>query len=155
MSIEARLTQMGIQLPGPFAPHDPLVGVIVFGGVARTSGALPRDHEGKVHWPGALGRDVSTARGAESAGVAALNALSLLRAGLGSLDAVWRILSMTVYVACTPEFQELPTVADGASRVLVELLGEAGRHTRSAIGVVALPRRAPVEVELTAAVHTR
>lgn len=153
MSHEANLTRLGARLPGPFAPHEPLVGCFLFDGVARTSGALPRDHDGTIHWQGQLGRDVPVARGVESAGLAAMNALSLLRAGLGSLDAVWQVLTMTVYVACTPEFTEIPQVADGASKVLVDLLGDAGRHTRSAIGVVALPRRAPVEVELSVAVR--
>jgi enamine deaminase RidA (YjgF/YER057c/UK114 family) len=93
------------------------------------------------------------ARGVESAGLAAMNALSLLRAGLGTLDSVERLLGLTVYIACTPEFAELPAVADGASTVLVDVFGDAGRHTRSAIGVVTLPRGAPVEVELRAAVR--
>jgi len=153
VSHEARLTQLRIQLPGPFAPHEPLVGCFQFNGVARTSGALPRDLEGRIAWPGHLGRDVPVDRGIECAGLAAMNALSLLRAGLGSLDQVWQVLSMTVYVACTPEFDRIPDVADGASKVLVDILGDAGKHTRSAIGVVALPRKAPVEVELTAAVR--
>lgn len=69
------------------------------------------------------------------------------------MDAVERVLTMTVFVAATPEFDDLPAVADGASRVLVELFGDTGRHTRSAIGVARLPRGAPVEVELTVAVR--
>ena len=153
VSHEARLTQLKIQLPGPFAPHEPLVGCFQFNGVARTSGALPRDHEGKIHWPGHLGRDVPVDRGAEAAGLAAMNALSLMRAGLGSLDQIWQVLSMTVYIACTPDFDQLPQVADGASNVLIDILGDAGKHTRAAIGVVSLPRKAAVEVELTAAVR--
>jgi enamine deaminase RidA (YjgF/YER057c/UK114 family) len=154
VSHEARLTELGIQLPGPFAPHEPLLGCVLFAGVARTSGALPRDVEGTIEWHGVLGRDVPLARGVESAGLAAMNALSLLRAGLGSLDAVERVLSMTVYVACTHDFGELPSVADGASKALVDIFGDAGHHTRAAIGVAALPRGAPVEVELTVAVRT-
>ena len=153
MSHEARLARLGIALPGPFPPHEPLVGCIQCNGVARTSGALPRDADGRIPLTGLLGRDVPTTAGVDSARLAALNALSLLRAGIGSLDALVRVLSMTVYVACTPDFAEIPTVADGASRVLVELLGDAGRHTRTAVGVVGLPRDAPVEVELWAAVH--
>ena len=82
----------------------------------------------------------------------AQNALSLLRAELGSLDAIERALTMTVFIACSDAFVEQPTVADGASAVLQEVLGDAGRHTRSAIGVAALPRGAPVEVELTVVV---
>jgi enamine deaminase RidA (YjgF/YER057c/UK114 family) len=151
---EARLTQFGIRLPGPYPPPEPLLGIVVHGGVARTSGALPRDADGHLHATGLLGRDLPTARGAECAGLAALNAVSLLRAGLGTLDAVERMLSMTVYVACVGDFVEQPAVADGASRVLVEIFGDAGRHARAAIGVAALPRGAPVEVEITAAVRT-
>ena len=75
----------------------------------------------------------------------------MLRAELGSLDAVTRVLSMIVFVASAEGFSEQPTVADGASRVLVDVFGAAGRHTRSAIGVAALPRGAPVELELTVA----
>ena len=151
MSHEARLAQLGFQLPGPFPPHDPLDAVVVHGGTARTSGSLPRNADGVLHGEGILGREVPTADGVECAGLAALNAVSLLRSHLGSLDAIERILTMTVFVACVPDFVEQPAVADGASRVLQEIFGDAGRHTRSAIGVAALPRGAPVEVEITAA----
>ena len=153
MSAEARLTELGIVLPGPFFPHAPLVGAIVHDGVARTSGALPRDAEGTFPATGLCGREVTTAVGAECAGLATLNALSVLRAEVGSLDAVERILSLMVYVACTGDFIEQPAVADGASAVLVDVFGDAGRHTRSAIGVAALPRGACVEVELTVALR--
>ena len=127
--------------------------MVVHAGTARTSGSLPRNAQGFLHTEGILGRDVAAADGAEAAALAALNAVSLLRAHLGTLDAVERILTMTVFVACVPDFVEQPAVADGASRVLQDLFGEAGRHTRSAIGVVALPRGAPVEVEITAALR--
>jgi len=154
VSYEARLTELGIELPGPFPPHDPLDAVVVHGGTARTSGSLPRTADGVLADEGILGRDVTTADGAGCADLAARNALSLLRAHLGSLDAIERLLTMTVFVACTPEFVEQPAVADGASRVLQEIFGDAGRHTRSAIGVAALPRGAPVEVEITAALRS-
>jgi enamine deaminase RidA (YjgF/YER057c/UK114 family) len=154
VSYEARLAQLGIQLPGPFPPHDPLDAVVVHADTARTSGSLPRNADGALFATGLLGRDVPTACGAECAGVATLNAISLLRAHLGSLDVIERILTMTVFVACVPDFVEQPTVADGASRVLQEIFGDAGRHTRSAIGVAALPRGAPVEVEIIVALRS-
>nr|MBA2607642.1 RidA family protein [Actinomycetota bacterium] len=91
----------------------------------------------------------------EAAAVCALNALSVLQASLGTLDRVERILSVTGYVASAPGFDQQPTVIDGASRVLVDIFGDAGRHTRSAIGVTALPRGGAVEIELTAAVTER
>ena len=71
----------------------------------------------------------------------------------GLNNRIERILTMTVFVACVPDFVEQPVVADGASRVLQDIFGDAGRHTRSAIGVAALPRGAPVEVEITAALR--
>jgi len=147
---EARIAQLGITLPGPFPPHDPLDAVVVHGAAARTCGCLPRDANGHIR-TGLLGRDLTTAEGAASAALCALNALSLLRSTLGSLDRIERVLTMTVFVACIDDFVEQPTVADGASRALEQIFGAAGRHTRSAIGVAALPRGASVEVELTVA----
>ncbi|HEY6426313.1 MAG TPA: RidA family protein, partial [Acidimicrobiales bacterium] len=97
--------------------------------------------------------DVSVEEGRAAAAVCALNALAVLEAALGSLDRVERVLTVTGYVASTPEFQDQPTVVDGASRVLADVFGEAGRHTRSAIGVAALPRRGAVEIEVTVSVR--
>jgi len=147
---DTRLSELGITLPGPFPPHAPLDPVVIHGGTARTSGCLPRDVDGNFA-TGLLGRDLTLAQGAECAGLCAQNALSLLRAALGSLDAIERVLTMTVYVACTDSFIQQPAVGDGASRVLEQVFGAAGRHTRSAIGVAALPRGAPVEVEVIVA----
>jgi len=153
MSYEARLAGLGITLPGPFPPHDPLDAVVVHGGTARTSGCLPRNADGVLHATGLLGREVATQVGVECAAWCARNALSLLRAELGTLDRVARVLTVTGFVACTGDFAEQPTVVDGASRLLVDVFGAAGRHTRSAIGVAALPRRGPVEIEVTVALR--
>jgi enamine deaminase RidA (YjgF/YER057c/UK114 family) len=150
---DARLGQLGIDLPGPFLPHDPLDAVVVHRGTARTSGSLPRDPDGTLRATGLLGRDLTTPDGVACAELCALNALSVLRATLGTLDRIERVLTMTVFIACAPDFVEQPTVADGASQVLVRLFGDDGRHSRSAIGVAALPRGAPVEVEVTVAVR--
>ncbi len=150
---DARLDELGVRLPGPFLPHDPLDAVVVHRGTARTSGSLPRDADGTLRATGLLGRELTTPAGAECAELCALNALSVLRAALGTLDRIERVLTMTVFIACVPDFVEQPTVADGASQVLVRLFGDDGRHTRSAIGVAALPRGAPVEVEVTVAVR--
>lgn len=84
----------------------------------------------------------------------ALNALSVLRTALGSLDRIERVITLTGFVACAAGFAGQPAVVDGASRLLHEVFGDSGRHTRSAIGVAALPRGASVEVELTVAVRT-
>jgi len=150
LSYDARVAELGLTLYGPHPPHDPLDAVVVHGGVARTSGQLPRI-DGTLTCIGTLGGDVSVADGAEAARVCALNALSVLRAELGSLDRIARVLTVTGFVACVPGFTEQPAVVDGASRVLVEIFGDAGRHTRSAIGVAALPRGGAVEIEVTVA----
>ncbi len=149
--VRARLAELGLVLHGPHPPHDPLDAVVVHGGVARTSGQLPRI-EGVITCSGVLGRTVTVDEGRAAAQVCALNALSVLEAALGSLDRVERVLSVTGYVASDPEFHEQPAVVDGASTVLFEVFGDAGRHTRSAIGVAALPRGGAVEIEMVVAV---
>lgn len=150
-SFDARVAELGLVLHGPHLPHDPLDAVVVHAGVARTSGQLPRI-DGRLTCVGTLGDDVSVEEGSAAARVCALNALSVLRHELGSLDRIERIISVTGYVACRLGFDQQPAVIDGASRVLVEIFGQAGRHTRSAIGVAALPRGGAVEIELSAAV---
>ncbi|MCX7620541.1 MAG: RidA family protein [Acidimicrobiales bacterium] len=152
-SIDNRLAALGLSLPGPFHPPEPARAVIVHGGAARTSGQLPRNLDGKVVHPGVVGVDVSVEHGAEAARWCVLNALSVLRDELGSLDRIERVLHLTVYVASASESTAQPGVADGASRFLVEVFGEAGRHTRTAVGVVALPRGACVEIELVVALR--
>jgi enamine deaminase RidA (YjgF/YER057c/UK114 family) len=150
--IAARLDTLGLTLHGPHPPHDPLDSVVVHGNVARTSGQLPRI-EGRLTCIGTLGDDVSVEDGAVAAEVCALNALAVLAEALGSLDRVERVLTVTGYVASTPDFHEQPAVIDGASRVLHAVFGDAGRHTRSAIGVAALPRGGAVEIEVIVAVR--
>jgi len=152
--VRGRLAELGLQLHGPHPPHDPLDAVVVHDGVARTSGQLPRIR-GELTCVGTLGRDVTVEQGREAAAVCALNALSVLEVALGSLDRVERVLTVTGFVASDPDFHDQPTVVDGASRVLSDVFGTAGRHTRSAIGVAALPRGGAVEIELTVAVSDR
>ena len=151
-AIEDRIAELGLTLYGPHPPHDPLDAVVIHNGVARTSGQLPRI-DGKIVCTGLVGYTVSIDEAKRAAGVCALNALSVLREALGTLDRVERILSVTGYVACGPGFVEQPDVIDGASRVLFDIFGDRGRHTRSAIGVAALPREGAVEIELTAAIR--
>jgi enamine deaminase RidA (YjgF/YER057c/UK114 family) len=148
--IRARVAELGLTLHGPHPPHDPLDAVVVHGGVARTSGQLPRI-EGRLTCLGRLGDAVSVDEGREAAAVCALNALAVLEVALGSLDRIERVLTVTGYVASAPDFHEQPTVIDGASRVLADVFGDAGRHTRSAIGVAALPRGGAVEIEVAVA----
>jgi enamine deaminase RidA (YjgF/YER057c/UK114 family) len=149
--IEARLTELGLRLPGPHPPHDPLDAVVVHGGRARTSGQLPRGHDGRLVHPGVVGTSIDIEQGTECAMWCALNALSVLRAELGSLDRIERVLTVLGFVACAPGFEKQPVVIDGASRLLSEVFRDAGRHTRSAIGVAALPRGGAVEIEVEVA----
>jgi len=151
--VDARLAELGIVLPEPTFPHDPLDAVVVHGDLAFTSGQLPR-LDGKLTCLGVLGAGVSVEGGHEAARVCALNALAVLRDALGSLDRVVRVVRVTGFVASAPGFDAQPAVVDGASRVLHDVFGDAGRHTRSAIGVAALPRGAAVEIELTVAIRS-
>ena len=150
---DARLDELGLVLPGPFLPPEPLDAVVVHGSTATTSACLPLTDEGTLYETGTVGRDVAPHEGAECAALCALNALSLLRSALGSLDAVERVLAVRVFMACADDFAEHGAVADGASRVFEHVFGAAGRHARSAIGVSALAGGAPVEIEVTVALR--
>jgi enamine deaminase RidA (YjgF/YER057c/UK114 family) len=149
--VRRRLAELGLTLHGPHPPHDPLDAVVVHGGVARTSGQLPRI-AGALTCCGRLGDTVTVEEGAQAAAVCALNALAVLEQALGSLDRIERLLTVTGYVASAPDFHAQPAVVDGASRVLFDVFGDAGRHTRSAVGVAALPRGGAVEIEVAAAI---
>jgi enamine deaminase RidA (YjgF/YER057c/UK114 family) len=152
MGATARLAELGIVLPGPYPPHDPLDAVVIHGGRARTSGQLPRDHDGVIVHQGRLGDDVGVDAGAEAARWCALNALSVLQVALGDLDHIERVLSVIGFVASAPGFVQQPAVVDGASRLLHDVFGDLGRHSRSAIGVAALPRGGAVEIEVEVAI---
>lgn len=151
-SVEERLHALGLSLPEAHAPAGGVIGVVVHGGTARTSGQLPREG-GVLAVSGRLGDAVSLDEGRRAARLCVLNALAVLRLELGGLDRIERILSVTGFVACTPEFDQQPAVMDAASDLLVEIFGAGGRHSRCALGVAALPRGAAVEIEVTAAVR--
>lgn len=137
--------------PAPTS-HWSLVPVALASGLAFVSGQVAfRGDEAPRR--GVVGADLTVAEAAAEAGVAAANALYRLVAELGTLDAVEKAVRMTVYVASAPGCTEQPEVAHGASRVLVDVLGEAGRPARTAVGVAALPLGVPVEVELTVQVR--
>jgi enamine deaminase RidA (YjgF/YER057c/UK114 family) len=153
MNIEKKIAELGLTLPGPFPPHDPLDAVVVHGGRARTSGQLPRNHDGVLVNPGVLGEELTVDEGTEAARWCALNALSVLQAELGDLDRVERVLTVLGFVASAPGFVQQPAVVDGASRLIADVFGAAGRHSRSAIGVAALPRGGAVEIEVEVAIR--
>jgi enamine deaminase RidA (YjgF/YER057c/UK114 family) len=150
-AILARLSELGIELPPPSKPVAAYVPCVVANGVAFVAGQVPMVAGGLLH-PGHLGEDVAVADGAAAARQAALQALSVLHDELGGFDRLERIAQVTVFVSATPDFVDHPAVANGASELLVEVLGEAGEHARAAIGMSSLPLGASVEVALTAAV---
>jgi len=152
MGATARIAELGIVLPGPYPPHDPLDAVVIHGSRARTSGQLPRDQHGVIVHQGRLGDDVLVEAGADAARWCALNALSVLRAAIGDLDRIERVLTVLGFVASAPGFVQQPQVVDGASRLLFEVFGDRGRHSRSAVGVAALPRGGAVEIEVELAI---
>jgi enamine deaminase RidA (YjgF/YER057c/UK114 family) len=149
--ISSRLSELGIELPPPPNPVAVYVPVVVSGSTAYVAGQVPIV-DGKPLHPGHLGAEVSIEDGADAARQAALQALSALRAALGSFDRLIGILQVTVYIAAAPDFVEHPKVANGASEVLAEILGKAGSHARVAIGTASLPLGASVEVQVTAEV---
>jgi enamine deaminase RidA (YjgF/YER057c/UK114 family) len=151
MSIDERLSELGIQLPPVAAPVASYVPVVVSNGFAFVSGQVPLE-EGKPIYQGRLGAEVSVEEGTEAARRCALQAVSALEAELGSLDRVRRIVKLTVWVASIDSFTDQPRVANGASDLLGEIFGDAGRHARAAVSAPALPLGVPVEVEVVAEV---
>lgn len=127
---------------------EPVANYVTFrrsGALAYTSGVGPLS-EGKPTVRGKLGADLSLEEGYEAARTACLQALSILRQHLGNLDRISQVLQLVVYVASSPDFTDQPKVADGATDLLVEALGERGRPTRAAVGVPVLPLDIPVEL---------
>jgi len=146
MTIEERLTALGLALPAPRAPAYAYVPVACHGGLAWVSGQLPWHTDGTLP-QGKLGASVSIDEGRDAARLCVLNALSLMRETLGTLERIERVVKVTGFVASAPGFIDQPSVMDGASSMLLEIFGEAGRHARSAVGMAELPRAVPIEVE--------
>lgn len=150
--VEDTLKTQGIELPPPAKPMFQYVPVTVHAGVAYVSGQLPKEGE-EVRILGKVGAEVDLEAAQHAARICILQGLSCLRAAIGSLDAVQRVLKVTGFVASAPGFNKQPGVIDAASNLLVEIFGERGRHARSAVGVAELPRNAPVEIEMIVAVE--
>ena len=147
MTVEAKLKELGIDLPAPAKPLGAYVPAVRTGRLVFTSGQVPLKGEVLVA-AGKVPTEVSLEQAQGAARTAVLNALAALRAEVGSLDAVARIVRMNVFVNSAPGFTNQAAVANGASDLLGQVFGEAGRHTRCAIGVAELPRNAPVELDL-------
>lgn len=147
MGVEELLETRGLSLPPPPQAVASYLPVRVSGSLAFVSGQIPMVDGAMMH-PGHLGAEVSLEEGREAAARCALQALSALKASVGSLDRVVGIVQLSVFVASAPGFTDQPKVANGASDLLVELFGDSGKHARAAVGVSELPLGASVEVAL-------
>lgn len=149
--ITAKLAELGLTLPEAAAPVAAYVPVVIAGGLAHVSGQLPFVEGRLVR--GRLGEDVSLEEGYAAARACGLMLIAQLKAALGSLDRVERIVKLGGYVNSAADFTDQPKVVNGASELMVALFGEPGKHARSAIGVPTLPLGAAVEVDAIVAVR--
>ena len=148
--IEARLKELGIELPQATAPIANYVPYTISGNIVVVSGQVSV-RNGKAEFIGKLGREISINDGQQAARLCALNILAHLKAAAGGdLDRVKRVLRVGGFVNCTPEFTNMPQVVNGASDLMVQVFGEAGKHARAVVGVSALPLGVAVEVEAMA-----
>jgi enamine deaminase RidA (YjgF/YER057c/UK114 family) len=145
MSIEARLTELGITLPQAAAPVAAYVAAVEANGLLHISGQIALAPEGLM--TGRLGEDRDLDYGVAAARVCGLNLIAQIKAALGSLDRVERIVKLGAFISSAPSFTDQPKVANGASELMVEVFGEAGKHARSAVGVPVLPLGAVVEID--------
>ena len=146
--IDERLRELGLVLPPPMPPAGNYVGCTRSAGHLYVGGHAPVDGDRMIR--GKVGGDLSLEQGVEAARMTALSILATIRAELGSLDHVRRIVKVFGMVNVAPGFNRTPAVIDGCSDLLVAVFGEAGRHTRSAVGMAELPFDIAVEVELIA-----
>jgi enamine deaminase RidA (YjgF/YER057c/UK114 family) len=145
---EERLAELGLSVPEVAKPVASYIPAVRSGNHVFTSGQLPM-REGQLLTTGKVGGEVTPDEAIECARQCALNALAAVRAELGELAQVKRIVKVVVFVASTPDFTGQPGVANGASELFGDVFGDLGRHARSAVGVPVLPLDSPVEVELT------
>jgi enamine deaminase RidA (YjgF/YER057c/UK114 family) len=151
-NIAARLESLGYELPEVPAPAGAYVPAVRSGSYVYTAGQVPLK-SGELTHTGKVDRDVTLEQAQEAARTCALNALAAIKAELGSLEGVVRIVKVTGFVASSEGFTGQPQVVNGASELLGEVFGDAGVHARSAVGVAELPLGAPVEVEVIAEVR--
>lgn len=147
MSHTARLAELGIVIPEVVPPVAAYVPAVVTGRYVYTSGQLPM-RDGAMIAEGLVGSDVDPEVAKDCARQSAINALAAAQSVIGSLDRVTRVVKVVGFVASAPGFTGQPAVINGASELLLEVFGDAGRHARSAVGVAGLPINAPVEVEM-------
>lgn len=141
-----RLAELGLTLPAPAVPTYDYVPVTRYGDLLFVSGQLPKE-DGAVRITGRVADEVGLDAAREAARVCVLQGLACAAAETGGLDGIARVLRVTGFVASAPDFHDHPKVIDAASELIGQIFGDQGRHARSAVGVAALPRRSPVEIE--------
>ena len=147
MTIESRLQELKITLPPAPKPVANYIPAVRVGELLFTSGVLPMK-DGKLACEGKLGKELTVELGQEAARLALLNALAVVKQEIENLEKVVRVVRLTGHVASAPGFVLQPAVLNGASDLLVAIFGEAGRHTRAALGAAELPLNSPIELEL-------
>jgi enamine deaminase RidA (YjgF/YER057c/UK114 family) len=147
MSAEMKLKELGISLPQAPRPLANYVPAVRAGSILFVSGHGPYN-DGKSMTSGKLGKELTIEQGYQTARNVALNCLASVKATIGGLDKVRRVVKLLGMVNCTEDFRDQPKVINGASDLLVEIFGEAGKHARSAVGMQALPNGIPVEIEM-------
>ena len=148
MEVEKKLAEMGLELPAPGDPVGNYVSAVRTGNILFVAGHVPRMPDGSFLNPGKLGRDVTVEQGYQSAQRAMLNCLSSVKANIGDLDKVKRVIKLLCMVNTAGDFGDQPSVANGGSDLLVSLYGDQGRHARSAVGMGGLPANVCVEIEM-------
>ena len=147
MSFDAKLAELGITLPPAPKPVATYIPAVRAGDLLFLSGTGPF-RDGRIAFAGKLGRDLTVEQGCDAARLTLLNALAMVRQELGTLDHVVRIVRLTGHVASAEGFTQQPAVINGASDLLVQIFGEAGRHARLALGAAELPLNMCIEIEL-------
>lgn len=145
-TVSARLEALGVEIPDVAAPAANYLPYTKTGKFVFTSGQLPIV-DGALKYTGKVGGELSVEQGQEAARLCVVNVLAVAKAALGDLENIKQIVKITIFVSSTPDFTSQHLVGNGASDFLVEVLGEPGRHARSAVGMPCLPLDAPVEVE--------
>lgn len=146
-SVEQKLASLGITLPTPAAPVADYVAFVKSGNLLTVSGQLCFGPDGKLVAKGQLGGAVSMEDGVKAARACAINLLAQVKAAVGDLDKVVRVVRLGGFINSAPGYGDGPKVMNGASDLMVEVFGDKGRHARSTVGVAALPAEAAVEVE--------
>lgn len=147
--IDEKLKQLNITLPTPPKPAGSYVPVVTSGNLAFVSGQIPMQ-DGKVIYTGKVASEKSVEEAQKAARLCAINILAQLKANLGSLDKITKIVRVSGFVNCTPEFSEQPKVINAASDLFFEIFGEKAKHSRIAVGVSSLPLNSTVEIDMIA-----